>query len=241
MLSKLRSAYAWVLFAAIMAPLFPASWLYERLTRRRDPRGDRLRVFIARWSSLYAHATPLYRFSIEGLENLPESGPFVLVANHESTLDQLCLQLLGTAARFMAEHWIFDVPLSGPMCRRAGHIPVKVGDRASGHDAMVAAEDALREGTPVAIFPEGGLSPEELKPFKPGAFVLAQRAKAPVVPVRIVGAGRAWRRGTLVVEGRHHIRIVVLPACPPAQLAEADPATLADETRTRILAVAPAP
>jgi 1-acyl-sn-glycerol-3-phosphate acyltransferase len=240
MFSKLRSAYAWALFAAIMAPLLPVSWLYRRL-HPHDPRGDRLRVLIARWSSLYARATPLYRFSIEGRDHLPGSGPFVLVANHESTLDNLCIQMLSTPVRFLAEHWIFDIPLSGPLCKRAEHIPVEVGNRESGHQALVTAEDALRAGSPVAIYPEGGLSPDEMKSFKPGAFVLAQRANVPIVPVRIVGAGRAWRPGTVVVEGTNEIRIVILPPVAPQEIAEQEPTEVAEAVRQRLLGVAPVP
>ena len=241
MLSKLRSAYAWALLATIALPLFPAARVFAALTRRSDPRGDRLRVFMAAWSSLYGRLTPLYRFSIEGRRHLPASGPYILVANHESGLDVLCFQMLGTPARFLAEHWLFDIPVSGPLFHRAGHIPLEVGNRESGRQALVAAEDALREGSPIAIFPEGVLSPDELKPFKPGACVLAQRAKVPIVPVRLVGTGAAWRPGTLVVRGAHRIRIVILPPLPLAEIESSGPADLAQELRRRILEVAPGP
>jgi len=240
-LSKLRSAYAWALLAAIMLPLFPAAWLYALLRGGRDPRGDGLRRFMASWVSLYGHLTPLYRFSIEGRQHLPADGAYVLVANHESGLDVLCLQMLRIPARFLAEHWLFDVPLSGPLFRRARHVPVEVGDRESGRRALMTAEEALREGTPVAVFPEGALSPDEMKPFRPGAFVLARRAGVPIVPVRIIGAGAAWRPGTLVVQGAHRVRVVVLPPVPASDLAQGDPAALAEATRQRLLAVAPGP
>ncbi len=241
MLSKLRSAYAWALLSVIMLTLFPAARLFAAKNRRSDPRGDRLRTFVASWISTYGRFTPLYRFSIEGREHLPRSGPYVMVANHESGLDVVCLQMLRTPARFLAEHWLFDVPLSGPLFRRAHHIAVEVGNRESGRQALVIAEDALRKGTPVAIFPEGVLSPDEMKPFKPGAFVLAQRAKVPIVPVRIVGTGRAWRPGTLVVQGAHEIRIVILEPTPLADVESASAAELAEATRRRMLDVAPGP
>ncbi|MGI9592611.1 MAG: lysophospholipid acyltransferase family protein [Myxococcota bacterium] len=241
MLSKLRSAYAWALLSALMLPLLPIARIFAAVTRKRDPRGDRLRTFMASWISLYGRWTPLYRFCIEGRQHLPASGPYVLVANHESGLDVLCLQMLRIPARFLAEHWLFEVPLSGPLFHLARHVPVEVGNRESGRLALVAAEDALRDGSPVAIFPEGILSPDEMKPFKPGAFVLAQRAKVPIVPVRIVGTGAAWRPGTLVVEGAHRIRIVILPPIPASEVEARDAGTLAAATRERLLAVAPGP
>ncbi|MEM7413651.1 MAG: lysophospholipid acyltransferase family protein [Myxococcota bacterium] len=233
MISKLRSAYAWVLLSVLMLALFPAARCYAAWNRHRDPRGDGLRRFCARWIALYGHWTPLYRFEVEGREHLPSQGPFVLVANHESGLDVLCLQMLGTTARFLAEHWLFDIPLSGPLFRRAGHIPVEVGNRESGRAALETAADALVEGTPVAVFPEGQLRPDGLSDFKPGAFVLAQRAGVPLVPVRIVGAGDAWRPGTLVVRGKHVIRIRVLEPVAPEALGD-DPKPLSDRVHERL-------
>ena len=207
--SRIRSAYAWGLLTLIMLPLFPLASLRRMLTRRSDPRRDRLRVFVARWISLYGRFTPLYEFRIEGRERLP-AGPHVLVANHESGLDVLCLMQLHTPARFLAEHWLFAIPLAGRLFRDCRHLPVEIGDRESGRRALEGAEAALTEGTPVAIFPEGRLSPAGLAPFKPGAFVLAKRAGVPLVPVRIEGAARAWQPGNLTVRGRHRIRVSVL-------------------------------
>ena len=233
MLSKLRSAYAWALLSGLMLALFPAARGFAFWKRGSDPRGDALRRLCARWISLYGRWTPLYDFTIEGREHLPQQGPFVLVANHESGLDVLCLQMLGTPARFLAEHWLFDIPLSGPLFRRAGHIPVVVGNRESGRAALETATKALADGTPVAVFPEGKLSPDALGDFKPGGFVLAQRAGVPLVPVRIVGAGAAWRPGTLVVHGRHPIRIRILPPLCGAEL-DGDAQELAQQVRETI-------
>lgn len=232
--SFIRSGYAWVLLSLIVLPLFPAAWLFAAITGRRDPRRDRLRVFVSRWVSLYARLTPLYSFRVEGGEQLPESGPYVLVANHESGLDVLSMLRLGTRARFLAEHWIFEVPLAGPLMRKCRHIPVQVGDRESGRAALEEAGRALVAGSPVVIFPEGKLSPDGMAEFRPGAFVLAKRIGVPIVPVLLEG-GRAWRPGTLVVRGRHEVRIVVLPAIGMDTVAAEDAAALSARTRAAIL------
>lgn len=238
--SRIRSAYAWALLSLIMLPLFPAASLRRAWTARSDPHRDRLRVFVARWVSLYARLTPLYHFRVEGLERLP-AGPHVLVANHESGLDVLCLLRLHTPARFVAEHWLFAIPLAGRLFEDCRHLPVEIGDRESGRRALVEAEAALSEGTPVAVFPEGRLSPRGLGSFKPGAFVLARRAGVPLVPVLIEGAARAWQPGALTVHGRHEIRIAVLDVLSADEVKATGADALSERVRAQLLAARSAP
>ena len=141
-MSVLRSVYAWALLSVIALPLFPVVFVLRPLLLHFDPSGNRLRILIARWVSLYARLTPLYRFTVEGISNLPTSGPYILVANHESGLDVLSLLLLGVPVRFLAETWMFKIPLAGWLFRVCRHIPVKPGDRDSGRRALAAAEGA---------------------------------------------------------------------------------------------------
>jgi 1-acyl-sn-glycerol-3-phosphate acyltransferase len=234
--SIIRSIYAWLLLSVIMLPLFPATWIFARITHRSDPKRDRLRVLVASWVSLYARLTPLYGFHVENRERLPATGAFVLIANHESGLDVLSLLYLRTRARFLAERWIFKVPLAGALMRACRHIPVKPGDKESGRSALEEVGRALGEGSPVAIFPEGELSPDGMTQFRAGAFVAAKRAGVPIVPLLLEGTGAAWRPGTLVVRGRHEIRIAVLPAITAEQVASQSPEVLADQARAAILA-----
>lgn len=227
--STLRTAYAWVLLSVIVLPLFPVAFLLRPLLLWRDPSGDGLRRLTAAWVSLYTRLTPLYRFTVDGVEHVPREGPYVIVANHESGLDVLTLLYLGTPARFLAETWMFRIPLAGWLFRACRHIPVKPGDRDSGRRALEAAESAIAAGTPVAIFPEGKLSPDGLAELKPGAFVLAARTRAPIVPVRLSGTGRAWRPGTVVVHGAHEIGISV-----GAPIAGDDPEALREAARVAL-------
>lgn len=233
--SIVRSVYAWVLLSAIVLPLFPVSAAVALATGRIDPLRDRLRVFVAGWVSAYAKLTPLYRFRVEGRERLPRDRPYVIVANHESGLDVLSMLVLRTRARFLAEAWIFKVPLAGPLMRRCRHIRVKPGDRESGRAALEEAGAALSEGSPVAIFPEGVLSPDHMGDFRPGAFVLAKRAGVPIVPVLLEGTGQAWRPGTLVVRGTHRIRIAVLPPIEVDTVEAEDADALSERARGMIV------
>ncbi len=119
--------------------------------------------------------------------------------------------------------------------RRCQHIRVEPGNRESGRAALEEAARALDEGTPVVVFPEGELSPDEMADFRPGAFVAAKRAGVPIVPVLLEGAGQAWRPGTLVVRGAHVIRIAVQPPIDVHGVDEPDADALSERTRQVML------
>lgn len=212
--SRLRSGYAWLLFTAILLPLVPVAFCAASVAHARDSSGDRVRSLVARWLSVYALNSPLYRFLVEGRDNLPSSGAYVLVANHESGLDVLCLFLLGSPVRFVALDWVTRIPVVGWLFRWCEHIAMDPTSRETRALAMQQVEASLERGTPVAIFPEGRIpDPSEgLAEFRPGAFRAALHAGVPIVPVVLSGTGQAWAPRSVVVEGSHTIRVQILPA-----------------------------
>ena len=133
-----------------------------------------------------------------GLEHVPTAGPFVLAITHFSYLDfafvgHPLLRSRGRYARFLGTKASFDHPLSGPLMRGAGHIPV---DRSAGSHAYDAAVEALQAGDVVALFPESRVSTSfTLLPFKTGAARMAAAAGVPVVVAVVWGSHRILTRG----------------------------------------------
>jgi len=143
------------------------------------------------------------RIDIQGEEHLPTRGPAIVACNHVSFLD---FAFVGLAAgrrhrlvRFMAKQSTFDNPLSGPLMRTMGHIPV---DRACGAPAARRARGELRRGQLVGIFPEATISRAwTLKPLMRGAATLAVLEQVPLIPVAVWGGQRV-----LTVDGRWSLR-----------------------------------
>ena len=136
-----------------------------------------------------------FRVEVSGIENLPDTGAGLVVANHAGTLP--CDgPMLAVAVhdhhpaqrnlRLLAADMLFDLPILGPVARKAGH-------------TMACNTDANRllgSGELTAVFPEGykGLGKPfrdryKLQRFGRGGFVAAAlRAKAPIIPCSIVGS-----------------------------------------------------
>jgi putative phosphoserine phosphatase/1-acylglycerol-3-phosphate O-acyltransferase len=144
---------------------------------------------------------PYARFGFEGIENIPDDGPAILVSNHRSYFDPVALALAFARrhrpVRFLGKRELFDAPVVGPAVRAMGGIPV---DRATGSsEPLEQAAVALGAGELVAILPQGTI-PRGPAFFDPelkgrwGAARLAAMTKVPVVPIGLWGTERVWPR-----------------------------------------------
>ena len=135
-----------------------------------------------------------FRVRSYGRDNIPKTGPFVLISNHQSYLDpMLCDIPLKRRVNFLARESLFHHWLFGRMITSVGTIPVKLGE--ADISAMRKVIDVLKQGRGVALFPEGTRSHDgKITPFKPGFGLLCRRGGAAVVPVVIDGAFECWPR-----------------------------------------------
>jgi 1-acyl-sn-glycerol-3-phosphate acyltransferase len=145
--------------------------------------------------SLYLLFRLFYRFRVEGVEHIPDSGGFVVVANHVSFLDPPAVggAVKTRLLRFVARDSLFEGPL-GWMFKRIGSVALSRtrGDIA----ALKAVIKLLGDGWAVALFPEGTRSPDgRLQKAKPGIGFLVAKAEAPVIPAYIHGTFKALPRG----------------------------------------------
>ncbi|WP_291452275.1 lysophospholipid acyltransferase family protein [Actinomyces sp. ICM47] len=132
--------------------------------------------------------TPWVTFTVTGEENLPTEGGFLLVSNHLSNVDPLCLcwyfMKRNTAVRFLAKKSMFSVPVFGWIIKGMGLIPV---NRDSNPSAVLApTREALKAGEVVGIYPEGTLTrdPDQWPmEFKSGAARLALDTGVTVIPL----------------------------------------------------------
>lgn len=132
------------------------------------------------------------RVTVTGAENLPRTGPVILVGNHVAMLEAAMMvlfapyqvELIGTG----------EIPLD-PRYRWAvagfGFIPIQRG--AMDREALTAALDVLKQGGAVGIFPEGGIWESAAKKGKSGVSWLSYQSGAPVVPIGFGGIDGALK------------------------------------------------
>ena len=127
----------------------------------------------------------IFRFDIEGRENIPEKGRIVLCSNHISVLDPIMLAIaIPRPIIFMAKKELFKNKVLAKLIYSLGAFPV---DR-EGHDlsSIKMSLRTLKEEKILGIFPEGTrVRQMNLDNVKPGVSLISIKSKSPVVPVYI--------------------------------------------------------
>jgi putative phosphoserine phosphatase/1-acylglycerol-3-phosphate O-acyltransferase len=144
---------------------------------------------------------PYAKFEIDGVENIPEDGPAIIVGNHRSYFDPMAVAVViartERTVRFLGKKEVFDAPVIGQLAAAMGGIRV---DRGTGSDEpLKAAVEALERGEMVAVMPQGTI-PRGIAFFDPvlkgrwGAARLAAMSRAPVIPIGLWGTEKVWPR-----------------------------------------------
>ena len=184
-LSRLRSYFIFVpliyLYTGIMGSLSLLSSFFDR-------DGSMQHWFACNWAQMILK-TAFVHVHIDGLEHIDPEQPAVYAANHLSALDIPVLYAsLPTRFRILAKRELFSYPFLGWHLKRSGQIPIDPGDARASLRSLNRASDSLRKGMPLVIFPEGGRSRDgHMREFMGGAFYMAIKAQAPVVPIVLVG------------------------------------------------------
>jgi len=176
------------------------------------------------------------RVRVRGAGHIP-AGPCIFAANHLSYMDiPAAFGYIPKQFRIMAKASLFHIPFLGWHLRRSGHMPVSPSNPRRAARSVLEAASHVKEGMSVFVFPEGGRSPDgKLGDFKPGMFLLAIKAGAPVVPITINGTREvlpydSWR----VHPG--HIELVFHPPVTTAGMHSDSARALAAQVRATVAA-----
>lgn len=197
----LGSLWSWFAIAFVIVVGFLVQVVLALLTLPFDRR----RYVCGRWFRLMgvlaARLNPSWSFRVAG--DVPRSipGRTVVVSNHASQADPFLISSLPWEMKWLCKASLFKIPFAGWGMWLAGDIPVHRGERHSGQQAMTRCAQWLDRGVPVMIFPEGTRSMDgKLLPFKDGAFLLAIKERAFVLPIAVSGTHdalpkRSWHFG----------------------------------------------
>jgi 1-acyl-sn-glycerol-3-phosphate acyltransferase len=140
----------------------------------------------------------LMRVEVIGRENINKGESYVFVANHQGAYDIWSIYgYLNHNFKWLMKKSLEKIFAVGWACRKAGQVFVDDSSVAGIKETIAEAEQTLKHGMSVVIFPEGSRSWDgKMIPFKRGAFMLAGEFKLPVVPVTIDGSFKAMPRST---------------------------------------------
>ncbi|MBK7130788.1 MAG: 1-acyl-sn-glycerol-3-phosphate acyltransferase [Crocinitomicaceae bacterium] len=157
------------------------------------------------------------RFKVHGRKfDLPKVS-YVVVSNHSSYLDIPAItSSIPLSLRFIAKKEFKHVPFLGWYLWMAETIMIDRKNTAAAKESLKIAANYIANGHHVAIYPEGTSSHDgTIKPFKKGAFHLAEDAKAHILPVRIDGAYHVWPSARKLDMRMGTIDVIIGDPIPP--------------------------
>ena len=168
--------------------------------------GDKSRILhgFARFWSWLIMKTIQSPVKVTGLNKIDTSKPHVYAVTHASALDIPVLYVyLPFQFRILFKKELLSYPIVGWHLRRSGQVCIDQQSPTRSIAHIRSAVKSLQGGMPLVIFPEGGRTPDgEVKPFMPGAFYLAIKAQADIVPVALIGTYELLPMNTYHIKSR---------------------------------------
>lgn len=172
----------WVVFFFILG--YPILFFAAQNPRKNFKRIATIRRIIALLSTW---CSGIY-FKLRAPQQIDWSRNYIICANHTSILDISALAILcKNNISFMGKIELMQNPIT-KMFFKTIDIPVDRNSKVSSYKAFKLAQQSLKEGHTIIIFPEGKIAdeyPPKLQPFKNGPFRLAIENDIPILPVII--------------------------------------------------------
>lgn len=221
----------------LAAPLSLPFILAEALGFKRLPRSV-LGWLTSFWCRVILKATGT-KLTVEGVEHIPRTEPVVFYPNHQGDLDiLLAVAVIPRQLGFIAKKQAAWLPFLNLWMLAMGCVFIDRGNISQGIKAIAKGTARVRDGRAMCVFPEGTRSRgPHMLPFRNGAFRLAVRAEAAIVPVTIDGAYKVWEE--------HHqirpalVRVVIHKPIQTAGLSPEERKALPEKVRAAIASALP--
>lgn len=199
-----------VCFLLLFLFLIPFSMLYFLFGKNDEAKKIHFHTMLCKMASFFMKYLPFIHFDVSRSESETFEKPAVIVANHQSHMDLLCMMSLTPKIVFLTNDWVWRNPFYGVVIRKAECYPASAGMEQN----LPRLRDLYERGYSICIFPEGTRSPHcDILRFHKGAFMLARELGADILPVFLHGTGHVlpkeelmFRRGDVYVEVADRMR-----------------------------------
>lgn len=194
-----------VFFIAAFVVVTPLTLIYMVLGPNTEKKRYRYHQMIAGFNRLALKLLPGVKTILNNEVGETFDKPAVIIANHQSHLDLLCMMMLSPKLVILTTDWVWKNPIYGLIIRFAEFYPVS-----DGYDKNAERlKKLVNRGYSVVVFPEGTRSETgEIIRFHKGAFQLAQQLHVDILPVFIHGASHVMPKKDFVLrEGQLYVEI----------------------------------
>ena len=195
----LRSAWAFgflILSVIVCTPVV----LIMFLGRKREWKDRFLHNLLYRFANLVIRRVPAVKFTLDNSVGEDFSKPAVIISNHQSHLDLMCLMMLTPKMIVVTNDWVWRNPVYGALIRRAEFVPAAEGIE----DYMPQFRSLVERGYSILVFPEGTRSADcSILRFHKGAFHLANELNLDILPVCLNGVGFALPKEEFMLRPGH--------------------------------------
>lgn len=208
----LISIYCWIFYVIASMLLLPVAVAIRLVTYKNDKSLSRLHRFTAFWGLVFIWGTPLWKFKIEGEENIQTDENYVMISNHQSMIDIFILYQIKHQFKWVAKASLFKTPFFGQALALNNYIKLERTNRSSMLKMMRHANRVLRDYCSVMIFPEGTRSMTgEMGNFKDGAFKLALESGKRILPIVLDRTVNSLPKKGIVLNKTEPFIVKVLP------------------------------
>ncbi|MDR0667242.1 MAG: 1-acylglycerol-3-phosphate O-acyltransferase [Prevotellaceae bacterium] len=214
----LFAVYYYAYLAVASLALFIGGCILLLFTGAFDRNRNVLHYYSRFWTWLYYWGAPGWKLRITGRDEAPRGKACVIMSNHQSMLDICLLYRVPAIFKWVSKKEVQRIPVVGWALWLHRDVMISRGDRAGLVKMLKEAQDYLRRGVSIMLFPEGTRSRDgAIHAFKEGGFLLAKRAGAAILPVVIDGnfdLQKGWR-----LKPRQVFDLHILPAVTEDEVA----------------------
>jgi 1-acyl-sn-glycerol-3-phosphate acyltransferase len=195
----LRTVFAFGFLIVSVAVCTPVV-LVMFLGKKREWKDRFLHNLLYRFANLVIRRVPAVNFTFDNSVGETFSKPAVIISNHQSHLDLMCLLMLTPKMIVVTNDWVWRNPIYGALIRRAEFVPAAEGIE----EYMPRFRSLAERGYSILIFPEGTRSVDcSILRFHKGAFHLAQELGLDILPVCLHGVGYALPKKEFMLRPGH--------------------------------------
>lgn len=211
-LKYIYNVIIWTVFIVDAVILMIINLIVFAVTYPFDTKRAVIHAFSYYWGLHYLWVNPLWKIEYSCRANIDPKKSYVIVSNHQSMFDICVIYMIPLVFKWVSKKEVFKIPFVGWLLKLHGDILINRGTTQSTKEMLKKAENWIKKGCSISIFPEGTRSVDgTIHSFKEGAFMIAKLNKLPVLPVVVEGTRKILPPGSSLLGGCAVARIHVLP------------------------------